>query len=170
MSQTILPRRSQVPCFFDPHRACGSHSRTKLAYQRHTLQQLAKNCNIPNSKKLSLDALCELLHAKYLEQKLGIEFVKMFNKETFIPIPLEFGSFGGTLTPSNAVALSTHPASMEKLKMRILDKNRSGDPTEREKANIAAAIFFPDESLQTEPLDEYVKKSIASFRKRMQQL
>jgi hypothetical protein len=145
MTEHVL-HRSISDCVFDPRRACGSHARTKLAYNRRMLEKLAEHCNIPNYKLLSLDALCKVLKARYLDQKMRKEFIDSFNKDEWkeIPIPVEVPYLNGTLTASNAAALSHDKASMEKLQLMITLGMDDNDPVIKQRAQIAAQIFFPD--------------------------
>ena len=74
-----LKKSSENKCFFDPHRTCSSHSRSKLAYQRKFLLKQAEKCGIPGASKLSLDALCLLMKELYFETQKKKKFLQLFD-------------------------------------------------------------------------------------------
>jgi hypothetical protein len=73
-------------CFFDPHRTCGSYARSKLAYERATLVDLATDCGIDGAERLGIDALCALLRNVHFADLGAEEFAKHVDLAQF-PIP-----------------------------------------------------------------------------------
>ena len=137
-----LEKSSQQKCFFDPHKACGSHSRSKLAYQRKLLLKQAQKCGIPGATSLSLDALCLLMRELYFEnlkKKMFLEKFQEFNlyePNSYLSIPVELG---GNLTVSNARLLK-----QKKHILKDIDNIINSHNFDQRKLTIFKYIFFPN--------------------------
>lgn len=132
--------------FFDPYKACGSHSRTKLGYQRKMLVNIAKANNIPGATSLSLDALCLLLKEIYWENVKKKTFLKYISLNKKIPIPCEIPFLAGTLTIQNAKALLEEKEILKILREQVtmISSNENLNFEKQIELVIFTQIFFPD--------------------------
>jgi len=71
-------------CIFDPSRACGSFVRTKNAYTRKDLIQLANNCGVVNVRTLSMQALCQILREKFFQTQKSAALLSLFYENRLI--------------------------------------------------------------------------------------
>lgn len=139
-----LEKSTQHKCFFDPNKACGSRSRSKLAYQRKFLVRQAKKCGIPGATQLSLDALCLLMRELYFEKKKKNQLFQRFedfdiyNPNSYLMIPVELG---GILTTSNVLDIKKNTIILMKIKETLEKHKDKFDPI---KLAIFGSIFFPD--------------------------
>lgn len=161
------PRHTR--CFFDPYKSCGSHSRSKFAYQRHELIKEAKKCGIPYASQLSLDALCMLMKEIYFEDLKKLNFLKQFdvfdvyNPDSFLVVPT---TLGGSLTIKNAQFLLDNKDTLEHVRSTVRKNQTEFDA---KKLYFFTSIFFdsptPKPSNVEDQEDEILKNFVLKLNK-----
>jgi hypothetical protein len=157
-------------CFFDPRKACGSYSRSKLAYQRGALVELAGSCGIPTPEKFSMDALCTLLRDSHFQDRLTSKVLDALREMPFsfanqpltshqqlqllqyIPAPSDMpqtlGAGAGNVSIASASAILTDTKSLDNIKkisQNLLRRIVSGEQIEEKLARrveLAVRIFL----------------------------
>jgi hypothetical protein len=135
--------------FFDPHRSCGSHSRSKFGYLRSELVSIAQKNNIPGAHALTSKALCNLLRTIYYENEKTSTFVREMELDLDnIPIPAEIPFLNGTLSVANYKALAHNVAKVGALKAKLRELMRDERVRDSDllqlKLTIFAQIVDPD--------------------------
>lgn len=104
-------------CFYDPRKACGSYSRSRLAYDRATLVDLAESCGIRNASQFTMNSLCRMLRDIHFEQVRAVNFPQRVAEMRNWPIPSDapVGQGGPYMDVAEAVQLADDPTALQHL-------------------------------------------------------